>query len=610
MAACIKNRFIPVLGACVAVQFAASSVGCSTTRTSASRDPGSVVPAEGAPLAQVAPPQGGFATAEYHYSLAQAYSSDGQTDRAIEEYRLTLMFDPGSAWVHARLAAEWLKKGEAAQALESCRKALALDPKLIDARLMLAGILSTTQQSDDALHEYDRVIKQEPAHEEAHLFKSHLLGELSRNGEAVKTLKALVKRNPDSHMGWFYLGLAERRVDHWAEAVVAYRKAIELKPGYSQAYLGLGFLYEERGRNEDAKKVYRESFENGQDGAAAQRLATLLLKEEKYKDAEPYLESLALSDPDDLNVRIKLGLVQMELKKLDQAAQSFEQILKQSPDSDRVLYYLGNVYEEQSKSQQAIQALGKISPESKLFGDAQIHVAFLKKQAGQLEDSRRGIAAAINLAPMVPGLYLYQASLEEELKNTGEAIRSLEKAVLKFPEDERVRYFLGSLYDREGRVDDGLAQMEALIKFNPDHAEALNYLGYTYTGRGVRLADAERFLKRALQLKPDNGYIIDSWGWYLFTVGKVRDSVVQLEKAVKMKPEESTILEHLADAYVKAGFADRAIRIYADAIKFTEKVEEKSKITGKLESLQQELARLSGKAPMERMPAAAGPARR
>jgi tetratricopeptide (TPR) repeat protein len=610
------------LWACLGVQFALTLAGCSTLsgfgRTSdlkpnwapndnfsTNRAPSAQAPAQ--PLnfpAQIQKAESGPATAEYHYSLAQAYSAEGQLDRAIEEYRLTLMYDPDSAWVHARLGAEWLKKGETAQALESCRKALALDPKLTDARLMVAGILSTTQQSEEALKEYDRIIAQDRAHEEAHLFKSHVLGELNRHDESVKTLKQLVKRNAESYLGWFYLGLAERRREQWAAAIVAYRKALELKPGYSQAYLALGFLYEERSRYDDAKKVYKESFENGQDAAAANRLATLLLKEEKYTEAEPYLESLALADAEDLNVRVKLGLVQMELKKLDRAERTFTQILQQSPESDRVLYYLGNVFEEQGKSEQAMQTLAKISPDSKLFGDAQIHVAHLKKLAGRVDDSRKWIADAIVRAPRVPGLYLYQASLEDEFKNPKEAIRALEQAVEYFPEDERVRYFLGSLYDREGRADDGLAQMEALIKTNPNHAEALNYLGYTYTIRGIRLGDAEKYLKKALKLKPENGYIIDSWGWYLFTVGRVQESIVQLERAVRLKPQESTILEHLADAYVRAGFAERAAGVYADAVRFSEKAEERQKLTDKLESLRTELARTLGKSSVERMPAA------
>jgi predicted Zn-dependent protease len=275
-----------------------------------------------------------------------------------------------------------------------------------------------------------------------------------------------------------------------------------------------------------------------------------------------------------------------------------------------VLYYLGNVYEEQGRTDQAGQTLARIGPESKLFADAQIHVAHLKKQAGQVDASRKWIAESITRAPRNPGLYLYLASLEDEHKNTAAAIRSLEQAVELFPEDERVRYYLGSLYDREGRVDDGLTQMEALIKSNPNHAEALNYLGYTYTTRGMRLGDAEKYLKRALKIRPDNGYIVDSWGWYLFNTGKVQQAVVQLERAAQLKPQEATILDHLADAYVRAGLADRATRAYAEAIRHSERPEDRAKISGKLEALRTELARTSGKAPPERLPAAASPGSR
>ena len=146
--------------------------------------------------------------------------------------------------------------------------------------------------------------------------------------------------------------------------------------------------------------------------------------------------------------------------------------------------------------------------------------------------------------------------------------------------------------------------MEAIVSMNPEHAEALNYLGYTYTIRGSRLQDAGRYLKRALQLKPDNGYIVDSWGWYLFTVGKVREAVTQLELAARLKPDEPTVLEHLGDAYVRTGFAERAMRLYAEAARLSEKDEDRQKLVAKLEALRSELARAGVKIPVVRLPAA------
>jgi Tfp pilus assembly protein PilF len=145
------------------------------------------------------------------------------------------------------------------------------------------------------------------------------------------------------------------------------------------------------------------------------------------------------------------------------------------------------------------------------------------------------------------------------------------------------------MYDHQGKVDQGLTAMEAILKINPDNVDALNYIGYTWTTRGTRLDDAERLLKRALALRPDNAYIQDSWGWYLFTRGRLAESVVQLEKAVNLKPNESTILEHLADAYLRANLEEKAYARYSEAARFAEDPETKQKLEAKVIDLRRVL---------------------
>ena len=161
----------------------------------------------------------------------------------------------------------------------------------------------------------------------------------------------------------------------------------------------------------------------------------------------------------------------------------------------------------------------------------------------------------------------------------------LKKAVQNFPQNERVLYYLGSLYDRQGEIDKSVQQMEAILKINPENVDALNYIGYSWTQRGIRLNDAERLLKRALGLRPDNGYIQDSWGWHLFIRGKTSEAIVELEKAVKLKPNEPTILEHLGDAYLKSHLPEKAAIEYADAAKFSEDESMKGKLLEKLNHL-------------------------
>lgn len=530
------------------------------------------------------------ASAEYHFSLAQAYAADGNTDMAIEEYKLTLVFDPNSAMIYARLATEYVKKGLLSEAMETCKEALKRDPNHLDVRLILAGLYSTTRDSVAALAEYDRVLKIDPRHEEATVYKSQVLAEDGKYADAAKILRDFVRREKDAALSWYYLGRMEHQLDHTKEAVRAFKTVMALKPGFTQAGLALGYLYEEKRMNPQAIATYRELYEDAQDLTAASRLATLLLKAEKYEAAIPYLQALEQADPDDMTTRVKLGLVQMELHKFDQAIATFKKILEKNPNSDRIHYYLGSLYEEGKQYDLAIQELKQIPSDSKLFGDAALHVAYLHKQASRMPEARASIEDAIVRSPRNPGFYIFKASLEEETKDFPQAIATLEQAVGQFPEDEKIRYYLGSIYDRTGDIDKGLEHMEAILRLNPENVDALNYVGYTWTLRGVRLNDAERLLRRALGLRPENGYVQDSWGWYLFTRGRVKEAIVQLEKAARLKPNEPTILEHLGDAYARYNLREKALAQYASAARLADTLDLRDKIQAKAENMRKELA--------------------
>jgi tetratricopeptide (TPR) repeat protein len=579
-----------------AIYAAAGLVSCSSaplqSETSNASQPAGPATAEVA-KAPAAPPPGASseASAEYHFALAQAYVAEGNPDRAIEEFKLVLMYDQNSALIHARLATEYIKKGMLSAAMESCKEALRRDPQFLDARLILAGLYSTSHENDSALSEYDRVLKQDPRHEEAAVYKSQVLLEMGQAVAATKVLRDFAKKNPDSVLAWYHLARAEQAANRYPEAATAYEKTLELRPNFTQAGLALGYMHEERGKTAQAMATYSALYEETQDMMAANRMATLLLKEEKYEKAAVYLTAIRNSDPEDLNVRVKLGLIQMQLKQYDTAISTFKEILARSPSSDRVLYYLGSLYEETKQSELAIETLKKIEPDSKLYSDAVLHVGFLLKQAKRVEDANTLIAQAIVKSPKVSGFYIFQASLHEEARDLDAAVAVLEKAAGMFPDDERTKYYLGSLYDRRGETDRGLAMMESILAQNPENVDALNYVGYTWAVKGIRLADAEKLLRKALKLKPDNGYIQDSWGWYLFVRGRHQEAVVELEKAAKLRPNEATILEHLADAYLKNNLWEKAMASYREAAKYAEDDTAKSKIEGKLKNIQTDFAK-------------------
>jgi Flp pilus assembly protein TadD len=161
------------------------------------------------------------------------------------------------------------------------------------------------------------------------------------------------------------------------------------------------------------------------------------------------------------------------------------------------------------------------------------------------------------------------AALADSLVRAGradDAVSALRAALAAHPSDEVLLYALGSSYEFAGRREAALAEMRALLALNPDHADALNFVGYTYAEQGVRLDEAERLVRRAADLKPRSGHVLDSLGWVLFRRGDVRRAVDALEQADALAGPDATILEHLGDAYRAESRPADAARAYARAL--------------------------------------------
>ena len=531
-----------------------------------------------------------FANAGYHFTMAQAYSSDGNTDRAIEEYKLALIYDPNSSIIYSRLTNEYLRKGLLSSAMEVCKDGVGKHPEFIDLRMLLGGLYATNRQFAEAVKQYEYILKKEPANEEAAVFKAQTQLELDQASEAKKTLTTLLTAYPQSSLGWYYLGRVEQALRNIQASESSFKKAMQLKSNFIQAELSLAFLYEESSKTDKAVELYKSIFEQTQDLTAANRLVTIYLKQEKFKEALPYLESIENMDAEDLNAQVKLGLVYMELKKLDQAEKVFKSILAKNPESDRIQFYLGSLYEETKKESLAEENFMKILPSSRLYSDATLHVAQIKRNSGKMNEAVKFLESAITASPKTLAFYIYVASLYEEQLRIPQAISSLERAYLVFPEDEKVLYYLANLYDRQGDVDKGIAKMEQLLFVNPQNSDALNYLGYTWTTLGKNLDQAEQFLKKALTINPKNPYILDSWGYHLMVRGKTARAIPFLEKAVQMKNDETIMYEHLADAYAKLNLQEKALATYILAASVAKDEGAKQLVAKKIDSMRALLA--------------------
>jgi Tfp pilus assembly protein PilF len=157
------------------------------------------------------------------------------------------------------------------------------------------------------------------------------------------------------------------------------------------------------------------------------------------------------------------------------------------------------------------------------------------------------------------------------------------------PKSDEAHFQLGALYDESKNKEKSVANMKKAIELNPKNAAALNYLGYTWAEMGVRLDEAEDLVQRALKIQPNDGFYIDSLGWVYYQKGEYPKAVEQLERAVEITVDDPTIIEHLADAYEKAGRAERALTRYRDALKHTKETDQLKRIREKIQRLEKKI---------------------
>lgn len=509
--------------------------------------------------------------ADYHFAMGEAYSLEGNPQKAIEAFKMVLVYDQASAEVNLRLSAEYVKAGMISEALENAELAVKRNPKLIDGRILLGGLYSTLKVFDKALAQYEEVLKIQPLNTEAPMYIGAVYAEKKQYDKAAKYFEALAKNeeNASPYYAYYYLGRIRSEQEGPAfqkAAEMAYKKSLELKPDYVESLVALGSLYIKLDQEPKALELYRTfQRDQGPNYRVAEILSQAYLEQEKYDLALEQLEILEGNSDDILNVKVKMALVYIEQKKYDSAITKLKDILKQVPDSDKIRFYLAAVYEEIKKNSEAVEQFLRIPAASQYYGEAIVHAAYLMKQDQKVDEAVTAVKKGLEARDDLPQLYAIYASLLDEKGEYREAVTLLEKATKKFADNVQLRFFLGTLQDRIGNKDEVIANMKQVIEMDPNHVQGLNYLAFTYAETGANLDEAENLVRKALDIEPKDGFILDTLGWILYKKGQFSDSVKVLESAHKFQPSESIIAEHLGDAYNKVQLVEKAKTMYEKA---------------------------------------------
>jgi len=177
------------------------------------------------------------------------------------------------------------------------------------------------------------------------------------------------------------------------------------------------------------------------------------------------------------------------------------------------------------------------------------------------------------------------AILLEIKKDYNSALEAVQKGLSYYPKDANLLFEKGVILDKIGKKKECLETMRQVLKIDPKNADALNYIGYTYAEQGIRLDEAMELIKKALSIKPNSGYIVDSMGWIYYQKKLYKKAIIYLEKAVRLTPNDPTIMEHLGDAYEKQGFYKKALDAYQKALSLNPENSHKKRLLDKIEKI-------------------------
>ncbi|MEP4461909.1 tetratricopeptide repeat protein, partial [Roseibium sp.] len=199
---------------------------------------------------------------------------------------------------------------------------------------------------------------------------------------------------------------------------------------------------------------------------------------------------------------------------------------------------------------------------SPLKRDAEIQIGLNYNALEQIDEARDHLGALIAADPSELEAIISLGNVLRTHKMFEEAEEIYTKGLATIPEVGQEHwllfYFRGICRERLDKWESSEADFRKALELSEDQPLVLNYLGYSLVDQGLKLDEALDMIEKAVELRPTDGYIVDSLGWVFYRLGRYEDAVVQLERAIELRPSDPVINDHLGDAYWKVGRRNEA----------------------------------------------------
>ena len=392
-----------------------------------------------------------------------------------------------------------------------------------------------------------------------------------------ESLSDSVRKLPAAHLALADVASAAGDYERAAQEARAALAADPRSEGAAQRVL-------EYGSRVDPKRAQTEAraFINRNPGARKVRLmlAGQLADNGDYDGALAELQAMSRRSPEDFDLLFMQAQLAYKSGQLPQAKALLQQYLDVQNQRQRATVpgatdagaaaadahvLLARISEDQGQYDEAIAELGRIDDPTLRYS-VRMRQAALRAKSGNVDGALAMIDAAGPQDEEERTLgVLTKAQILRDADRVGQAVSVLEAADQALPDTVEIKYELAMLYERQNRLADLERMLRQVIALDPDHAHAYNALGYTLADHNQRLPEALDLITQALELSPNDPFILDSMGWVKFRMGDTTAAADYLRRAYSVRPE-ADIAAHLAEVLWSQGKRDQATDLLRAAL--------------------------------------------
>ena len=442
------------------------------------------------------------------------------------------------------------------------------DPKNLSARKIAALLALRTGNKSEATEHLNAMIVFDSAGFESALLE--LTGVIEKEGRVDiigDVLDDLSKQHKDKAEIYFIQSLLalQKKDKNLAETKI--QQALRLKPDWEKALILQAQIAVFSGDLDKAKLLLSDASDKYPENSKINRMfAQILIKTGGYKEAIEVYQKIILIDPKDVESQFAEGLVYLQLDQDQQAQDIFKKMLDQPDWRYQACFYLGKIEEKQGHLKKALSWFDQVIDGPFVFDASVSAISLLQKERHLEEANSRLSLLQIKFPKQKLRLLLVQADLYNQQKKYEEALAILTNGLIDFPNQKELLYTRALIAERINKLDIAEIDLKKILEIDPDNVEALNALGYTLLNNPGRYAEAEKFLRKALALEPNEAVIIDSYGWLQFKLGNFEAALKYLQQAYEKQPENE-IAAHLAEVLWVLDRKDEAKKIFNKAIK-------------------------------------------